>query len=104
MSARDQPTPSPYIQFSGSPEWTALDRAVRELAENRDLVETTAHEYVVGYLCQALARASSQQRTQAGPRVEALQRIRAAVKEANPAGRDILAELLEERRVEATRG
>jgi hypothetical protein len=104
MSARDQPIATSYVQFSGSAEWTALDRAVRELAENRHLVETTAHEYVVGYLCQALATTGPQQTPQAVSRIESLHRVRDAVKESNPGRRDLVAELLEERRVEANRG
>ena len=45
----------PYADFAMSSQWSVIDRAVLELAENRDLVETTAHEYIVGYLCKALA-------------------------------------------------
>jgi hypothetical protein len=47
----------PYQKFESTPEWAILDRAIRELVENQDLRETTAHEYIVGYLCKSLADA-----------------------------------------------
>jgi hypothetical protein len=82
---------------------------VCELAENRDLVETTAHEYIVGYLCKALEanptshveaanRSKVHNRTTRG---EALRRVREAVRKANPLNRDLVQELIEERRLEA---
>jgi hypothetical protein len=55
MSVEDSSRPHPYLGLTTTPQWAVIDRAVLELAENRDLVETTAHEYIVGYLCKALA-------------------------------------------------
>ncbi len=104
MSSGDRSMSHPYLRFSGSPEWAAIDRAVRELAENRDLVETTEHEYVVGYLCQALARTTSDLESPATSELEALKRVRLSVKEANSEGRDLVEELLAERTAEARRG
>jgi hypothetical protein len=99
----------PYVRLTGSPQWTAIDRAVCELAENQDLVETTAHDYIVGYLCEALGATSGQE---AGRRkvtsirdqsiqADALRRVRAAVKKANPSNRNLAQELIQERRLEA---
>jgi hypothetical protein len=45
----------PYRLFEATPEWAILDRAIRELVENYGIQETTAHEYIVGYLCKSLA-------------------------------------------------
>jgi hypothetical protein len=44
----------PYKAHEGTPLWLALNEAVTELVKNKDLVETTRREYVVGYLCQRL--------------------------------------------------
>jgi hypothetical protein len=101
MSAPDKSMPNPYGAFSGSPQWATIDRAIRELAENRDLIETTQHEYVVGFLCKALAESTEPVPTPAMSRLEALNRLRSAVKLANVENRDLVEELIQERRVEA---
>lgn len=44
----------PYIEFEGTRLWTAVESAINDLVLNRDLVESTARPYVVGYLCQKL--------------------------------------------------
>jgi hypothetical protein len=41
----------PYTSYEGSVLWKAVSKAVRELVKNGDLTETTAHPYVVGYIC-----------------------------------------------------
>jgi hypothetical protein len=103
MSSQPSPNPHPYLAYEGTAEWSAIDRAMQQLAANRDLVETTAHEYIVGYLCKALKEPATAEPATPQGRQEALQRIRAAVKKANPAGRDLVAELIAERRLEAQR-
>jgi hypothetical protein len=45
----------PYLEFEGTPEGVALDRAITELVDNNDLKETTARKYIIGYLCRAVA-------------------------------------------------
>ena len=47
----------PYTRFEGTPLWRALERALDDLVTNRDLVETTRREYIVGYLCQEVVAA-----------------------------------------------
>lgn len=90
-----------------SSQWSVIDRAVLELAENRDLVETTAHEYIVGYLCKALAERGAGVEMNMLPtsleasRGEALRKLREAVKAANPGHRDLVSELIAERTAEA---
>lgn len=101
MSAEDTTRTHPYAALAGSAEWAVLDRAVLELAENRDLVETTAHEYIVGYLCKALVKVPETSATASEYRRLALSRVREAVKRANPDQRDLVRELIEERRTEA---
>jgi len=107
MSSQDRP----YIGLAGSPQWTVIDRALQELARNRALVETTAHEYIVGYLCKALANTrtlglddgSDLHSTSKKVRSEALRSLRHAIKNANSEGRDLVQELIAERRLEGQR-
>ena len=98
----------PYERFTGTREWTVIDRAISELADNRDLEETTAHPYIVGYLCKALEEVRHEQpATAKRSREEVLAIVEAAREEfrlANPTGRNPLAELLAERREAAARG
>jgi hypothetical protein len=47
----------PYVEFEGTALWVMIDEAVSALVENGDVEEITLHSYIVGYLCQALARA-----------------------------------------------
>jgi hypothetical protein len=37
----------PYSAYEGSPLWEVVSKAIKELVENGDLSETTAHAYVV---------------------------------------------------------
>jgi hypothetical protein len=46
----------PYIEFEDTALWKAIDAALAELEQNGDFQLTTARRYVVGYLCQQLAR------------------------------------------------
>ena len=102
----DSTASHPYSELAGSPAWQIIDRAIAELATNRDLVETTAHDYIVGYLCKALASSKVEAAHSAvdqEARRAALHRLRTAVQQANPEGRDLVAELIAERRAEAER-
>jgi hypothetical protein len=49
----------PYKEFESTTRWRQLDKAVRELVKNKDIIETTRREYIVGYLCKALSRMKS---------------------------------------------
>jgi hypothetical protein len=55
MSQRVKRQRHPYERYQGTAEWMVIDRALVDLARNQDIVETTAHNYIVGYLCKALA-------------------------------------------------
>jgi hypothetical protein len=44
----------PYVALEGTPIWIAVEGAIDDLVKNSDLVESTAREYVVGYLCQKI--------------------------------------------------
>jgi len=44
----------PYVKLEGTPIWIAVEAAINDLVENSDLVESTAHDYIVGYLCQKI--------------------------------------------------
>jgi hypothetical protein len=45
----------PYVRFVETDTWTILNVALDELVENGDIVEQTKRDYIVGYLCKALA-------------------------------------------------
>jgi hypothetical protein len=51
----DQKFHHPYEAFESTAIWKKLDKAVNELVKNKDIVETTRREYIVGYLCEALS-------------------------------------------------
>ena len=107
MSNAESQQPHPYQRFEGTPEWVSIDRALLELTKNRDVVETTRHEYVVGYLCKALAEPLQNDLTKrqtVQPTNDEVRAILRAAKEEfqqRHPGRDPLAELIAERRAEA---
>jgi hypothetical protein len=47
-------TTGPYELYRGTSLWKIVDEAVTDLVENRDLVETTRRDYIVGFICQKL--------------------------------------------------
>jgi hypothetical protein len=44
----------PYKKYESHRYWRQIDRGISDLVDNRDLVERTAREYIVGYLCKML--------------------------------------------------
>ncbi len=48
--------PHPYGKLEGTPPWNVLERAIQELVVNKDMVETTARPYIVGYICQRVQK------------------------------------------------
>ena len=44
----------PYEQYESTKAWKTIDKAVSDLVQNKDIDETTAREYIVGYLCKML--------------------------------------------------
>ena len=46
----------PYVEYEKSKLWKAVDVALLDLQKNKDLKITTAQPYVVGYLCEQLAK------------------------------------------------
>jgi hypothetical protein len=48
----------PYAAYEGSPLWKVVNKAIAELVKNGDLSETTAHPYVVGYICKKISEAT----------------------------------------------
>lgn len=48
----------PYIELENTPVWRAIEAAIVDLEENSDLSLTTAREYVVGYIAQAVSSVS----------------------------------------------
>jgi hypothetical protein len=45
----------PYTEYSDTPLWRALARALAELEASKEIAVATAPEYVIGYLCRELA-------------------------------------------------
>jgi hypothetical protein len=45
----------PYSHHANTGLWRAVAQALTELQGNRDITITTADEYVIGFLCQALS-------------------------------------------------
>lgn len=48
--------PHPYVKLEGTPLWDALESAIKDLVLNKDIVESTARPYIVGYLCHSVLR------------------------------------------------
>ena len=46
----------PYEMHRGTPAWQLVDKAINDLVENEDIVETTRRDYIVGYICEKLER------------------------------------------------
>jgi hypothetical protein len=44
----------PRSQYRDTPLWAALEGAIAELTNSREIVVNTAPEYVIDYLCQEL--------------------------------------------------
>lgn len=44
----------PYAQYKKLAAWKVLSRAIDDLVENQDLVETTVRKCIVGYLIKRL--------------------------------------------------
>ncbi len=103
------PQSHPYREFVGTKQWSALDHALDELIENHDLEEKTGREYIVGFLCKALAsnepvlsEAEAEEQKRARMRT-ALAKAQAMLKAADPNGASMVDELIAERRLEAAR-
>jgi hypothetical protein len=46
-----------YDSYEDLPIWNIVSRSVTELVDNGDLGETTAHPYIVGYICKSVVDA-----------------------------------------------
>ncbi len=46
----------PYVRWEGTPLWRAVEKAVADLVQNKDLVEGEYREYIVGYICKIIDR------------------------------------------------
>jgi hypothetical protein len=102
------PHSHPYQQFVGTKQWSALDHALEELIENHDLEERTGREYIVGFLCQALAEkekplAEAEDERKLAHMRAALKKAQEMLRAADPNGASMADELIAERRLEAAR-
>jgi hypothetical protein len=53
-SREGTPSTFPYELYRGTKVWRSIEKAIRDLVENRDIVETTPRDYIVGYICHQL--------------------------------------------------
>jgi hypothetical protein len=53
---KTEPVGFPYEAQRGTRAWKIVDRAINDLVENKDMVETTQRDYIVGYICEKLER------------------------------------------------
>jgi hypothetical protein len=49
-----KPKEFPYKKFQATEAWKIVDHAIEELVENKDLTETTARRYIVGFILKQL--------------------------------------------------
>lgn len=45
---------SPYDAYEETSLWKSVDEAISDLVENKDIVEMTRRDYIVGYICNKL--------------------------------------------------
>jgi hypothetical protein len=45
---------NPYEMYKQTSLWKTIDEAITDLVENRDIVEMTRRDYIVGYICKKL--------------------------------------------------
>jgi hypothetical protein len=45
---------SVYSEYKSSKEWKIIEKALKELVDNNDLVITTHQDYVIGYIIKKL--------------------------------------------------
>lgn len=45
----------PYQQFENTDLWKKIEKALKELIKNQDIVVTTKTELVIGYLCKKIS-------------------------------------------------
>jgi hypothetical protein len=46
----------PYTDYEADPLWPLIEKGIRDLVENRDIVEKEDRSYIVGYLCKVILR------------------------------------------------
>jgi hypothetical protein len=44
----------PYEMYRGTRVWKVVEKAINDLVDNKDLVEKTPRDYIVGYMCKKL--------------------------------------------------
>ena len=48
----------PYTDYEDTRLWKAVEKAIEDLVKNKDLEETMARPYIVGYICKSLDNSS----------------------------------------------
>jgi hypothetical protein len=52
----------PYMDYEGTPMWSWVWKALRDLVDNKDLVEKEDPHYTVGYICEAISKGQKRAR------------------------------------------
>lgn len=52
-----------YQKYAESPQWKILEKAIDNLVKNRDLIEQTSRDCIIGYLVKSLATLERNERT-----------------------------------------
>ncbi len=47
-----------YQEYKENPLWEIVDKAINDLVENDDIVETTARDYIVGYIVEKILKSN----------------------------------------------
>jgi hypothetical protein len=50
------PSTFPYDVYKGTEVWRIVEKAICDLVENGDIVETTRRDYIVGYICKQISK------------------------------------------------
>jgi len=52
-----------YDSYQGTQTWSLLNSGLNDLVGNRDLIEQTHRDYIVGYLCKVLSEGARRTET-----------------------------------------
>lgn len=49
----------PYLEYEGTPMWGWVRKGIRDLVNNKDLIEQEDQRYIVGYICKVISQGQS---------------------------------------------
>ena len=57
----------PYMEYEGTLMWSLVRKGIRDLVNNKDLIEIEDQRYIVGYLCKVISEGQKQSRVRRSP-------------------------------------